>query len=1152
VRFTRLRIHGFKSFVEATELLIEPGLSGVVGPNGCGKSNLVEALRWVMGESSYKSMRASGMEDVIFSGSANRPARNNAEVTVLVDNSERRAPAAFNDSDLLEVTRRIEREAGSVYRINGKEVRLRDVQLLFADASTGARSPALVRQGQIGELVDARPEARRRLLEEAAGISGLHSRRHEAELRLHAAETNLERLSDVIAQIETQLSGLKRQARQAARYKKVAAEIRKSQALLLAIKWANARRTVGDAETALEEETQRVAACTARAAAAARERATIAADLPPLRETEARAAAALQRLTLAQAGLEQELERANRRMEEIRARIAQLEQDRAREAAMIDECGEGDALLETEQAELSREIDGADAAEDKARAALDEAAGALKQSETALSLVLDELAQIKARRNQLDRALADNDERLTRLRRQLADVEGEFATLDGGGQESDEVARFSEAVARAGEAARRAEQEQIAAEQALSTAREREAGLREPLMAAEREAERLNTEVATLTKVLNVAASEPWPPLIDAVEVDKGCEAALGAAFGDDLDAPEDAAAPAHWQAIALAPDDPALPPGVTPLAEKVRAPGVLARRLAQTGIVAPQDGKALQDKLKPGQRLVSVKGDLWRWDGYSASADAATAAARRLEQRNRLAELRAEAERARADAGGARDAVETASAAVREAALAEQTRRRVWREAQAMLSEARDKLAEAERKANQDTARLSALCEARARLKIGIEEAEAARGEAEAALAELGGGEAQESELDALRAKVAEERAVFAAAQARFDGLKREAELRARRIEAIGRERETLAKRRAGAAVQIEVLEAREAEARGELDALEGAPAEIEAARLRLMSEIADAEKARAKAADAVVSGETRLAEADKAGRAADEALAQSREERARIESRLEAGRQRLKELSAEIEDQIATAPDGLTAAAGLGEDDPLPGAEETETRLERLVAERERLGAVNLRAEEEAAEVEEQLNGLVAERADLEQALRRLRHGIGQLNREGRERLLAAFETVNTHFQALFTTLFNGGMARLELTDSDDPLEAGLEIMARPPGKRLQVLSLLSGGEQALTALALIFAVFLTNPAPICVLDEVDAPLDDANVERFCTLIEEMVATTHTRFVIVTHHPLTMSRMDRLFGVTMAERGVSQLVSVDLETAAGYRQAS
>ncbi|MDP2619678.1 MAG: chromosome segregation protein SMC [Hyphomicrobiales bacterium] len=1151
MKFTRIRIHGFKSFVEATELHIEPGLSGIVGPNGCGKSNLVEALRWVMGESSYKSMRASGMEDVIFSGSANRPARNSAEVTIMVDNSERKAPAAFNDSDLLEVTRRIERDAGSVYRINGKEVRLRDVQLLFADASTGARSPALVRQGQIGELVDARPEARRRLLEEAAGISGLHSRRHEAELRLHAAETNLERLSDVIAQIETQLSGLKRQARQAARYKKVAAEIRKSQALLLAIKWAGARRTVGDAEAGLAEETGRVNACTARAAAAATERTAIAADLPPLRETEARAAAALQRLTLAQAGLEQELERANRRMEEIQARIAQLQQDLARESAMVGESGEADALLEAEQAELAREIDGADAAEEAARSALDEAAGALKESEQALSLLLDELAQLRARRNQLEGALADNDQRLTRLHRQLADVEIEFAELRAGGQGSGEVVRFTDAVDQAGKAIGRAEQEQLAAERALAAAREQEARLREPLIAAEREAERLNAEVATLAKVLNVAASELWPPLIDAVEVDKGYEAALGAAFGDDLEAPEDAAAPAHWQSVAPTADDPALPPGVMPLAAKVRAPGVLARRLAQAGIVAPDDGEKLQRVLRPGQRLVSVKGDLWRWDGYSASAEAATGA-QRLEQRRRLAELQAEAEGARANAASARDAIEAGSSAVREAALAEETSRNAWREAQSILSQARDRLAQAERQASQDTVRLSALSEARARLKASIEETEASRGEAEAALAALGSGEAQETELDALRAKVAAERAVFAAAQARFDGLKREAELRVRRLEAMGREREMLAKRRASAAAQIEVLEARQAEARGELETLEGAPAEIEASRRRLMSEIADAEKARAKAADAVVAAESKLGEADKAGRAADEALAVAREARARTESRLEAGRQRLIELAAEIEDQIGMAPQGLPAATGLGEGDPLPGAEETEARLERLMAERERLGAVNLRAEEEAAEVEEQLNGLIAEREDLEQALRRLRHGIGQLNREGRERLLAAFETVNSHFQQLFTTLFNGGMASLDLTDSDDPLEAGLEIMARPPGKRLQVLSLLSGGEQALTALALIFAVFLTNPAPICVLDEVDAPLDDANVERFCTLVEQMVTTTDTRFVVITHHPLTMSRMDRLFGVTMAERGVSQLVSVDLETAASYRQAS
>ncbi|MBZ0218093.1 MAG: AAA family ATPase, partial [Fimbriimonadaceae bacterium] len=340
MKFTHLRLVGFKSFVEPTDILIEPGMSGIVGPNGCGKSNLVEAIRWVMGESSYKNMRGAGMDDVIFSGSGGRPSRNSAEVTLVIDNTDRSAPAAFNDHDILEVTRRIEREAGSVYKINGKDVRARDVQLLFADASTGSRSPALVRQGQIGELINAKPTSRRRLLEEAAGISGLYSRRHEAELRLRAAETNLERLADVSGQIESQLANLKRQARHAARYKSISRDIKKLQALLLHLKWTGVREGVANDERALEQQVRTVAANTEQTGIKSKDRAIAASAMPALREEEARTSAALQRLKLAGEALDTEDQRARQRIQEISSRIKQFEQDIAREQSMIGETGD--------------------------------------------------------------------------------------------------------------------------------------------------------------------------------------------------------------------------------------------------------------------------------------------------------------------------------------------------------------------------------------------------------------------------------------------------------------------------------------------------------------------------------------------------------------------------------------------------------------------------------------------------------------------------------------------------------------------------------------------------------------------------------------------------------------------------------------------
>ena len=1103
-----------------------------------------------MGESSYKSMRASGMDDVIFNGSANRPARNSAEVTLAVDNADRTAPAALNNADLLEVTRRIEREAGSAYKINGKDVRARDVQLLFADASTGSRSPALVRQGQISEMINAKPTARRMLLEEAAGISGLHSRRHEAELRLRAAETNLARLDDVIGQIEQNLQSLKRQARHANRYKKVSAEINRAQALLLHIRWTAQQELVATTETQLQSQTALVNERTEAASAASKDRAVAAHALPPLREAEAATAAALQRLTHARSGLDDELARASKRQEEIAARIAQLDQDLARERAMIEETALATAALDTEEAGIKADTDGADAREAEAQQALDQAAAALSDSETALSALLDEMAELRARRQQLDRAISDSGERLARLTGQLEDVDRETNEIEEKRRQSADVTRLEGAVAQAGDALARAEREHGEAEAALNAAREQEASLREPLIEAERKAQSLLTEVETLRKVLHVEGSDLWPPLVDAVEVEKGFEAAIGAALGDELDASADTAAPAHWDLVA-GDGDAALPDGAEPLTAHVRAPDVLARRLSQTGLVTRERGKTLQKSLKPGQRLVSREGDLWRWDGYTAAAEAPTTAAQRLAQRNRLADLEIEAKAAVEHAGAARAAVDSASAATRSAAGTEETQRRAAREAQQLLTQAREKLAEAERQQGQTNARISALGEARSRLLASIEETTNVRDEAQGFLGELGDEAEREAGLADLRAQVAGHRGVFAEAQAKRDGLANELAMKRRRLEAITNERNSLARRAENATAQIEVLETRKREAGEELSALEGLPAQIEEKRRRLLSEISEAEEKRNAAADAVATGESRLDEADKAGKAADNALSEAREERARLDSKLEAARQRFEEIGAEIADLIGAGAEKLLETAGIGPDDALPRAEETEARLEQLMAERERLGGVNLRAEEEAATVQEQLDGMVAEREDLESAIRRLRHGIGQLNKEGRERLLGAFDTVNGHFQSLFQTLFGGGEAELQLTESDDPLEAGLEIVARPPGKKPQVLSLLSGGEQALTAIALIFAVFLTNPAPICVLDEVDAPLDDANVERFCNLVEETARQTDTRFLIITHHPITMSRMDRLFGVTMAERGVSQLVSVDLQTAERFREA-
>ena len=1152
MKFSRLRLLGFKSFVEPGEFVIERGLTGIVGPNGCGKSNLVEALRWVMGESSYKNMRASGMDDVIFSGSGTRPARNTAEVTLFLDNSDRTAPAAFNDADELQVSRRIEREAGSVYRINGKDARAKDVQLLFADQSTGARSPSMVGQGRIGELIQAKPQARRALLEEAAGISGLHTRRHEAELRLRAAEQNLERLDDVVRELEGQIESLKRQARQASRFKNLSADIRKAEATLLHLRWTLAKTQEAEAQSALAAATSVVGERAAAQMNSAKEQAVGAHRLPELRDAEAAAAAAYQRLSIARSQIEEEAERIRTRHAEFNRRLQQLDADIAREEQMVGDNADILKRLDDEEAALRHEGSSSLEREATTREALDTASATLKVSEEALERLTAERAEAVATRNQLERRLQETGERRGRLEKQLATLEAETAEIAARMSSLADPAEKKLLADAAQAALEKAEAAAGPTEEAVTGARGAETAARPPLQEARAELARIETEARTLAKIINAASGDLFPAVLEQISVDRGFETALGAALGEDLDAALDHAAPVHWGETDLPTGDPALPEGVRSLADLVRVPRQLARRLAQIGIVDAADGRRLQLQLQPGQRLVSKEGALWRWDGLTASADAPTAAAQRLAQKNRLVELDAEAVAATLRVRDAESKLAAAEAMVREKVASEAAARQAWRDAQRSVGEARDALARAEKAAGELAGRRTALDEARTRISDDLREANSAFAEAETLLQTAPDLGDLRERLEKLMGQVSRERTVLADARAVHEGLKREAETRARRLATIGTDRQAWVVRAENAATQIASLGARRIEAAAEVEKLAEAPDEIDAKRRALLTQLTEAETLRKAAADRLQVAESRQAELDKAATAAIQSLSESREQRARAEERLSAADERRREAEARIQETLNTPPHLALRQAGLEADDPMPDMGEVDRRLERLKIERERLGAVNLRAEDEQRELSERLEAIVSEREDIIDAIRKLRQAIQSLNREGRERLLAAYEVVNGHFQKLFSHLFGGGTAELQLIESDDPLEAGLEILARPPGKKPQTMTLLSGGEQALTAMALIFAVFLTNPAPICVLDEVDAPLDDHNVERFCNLMDEMASSTETRFLIITHNPITMARMNRLFGVTMVEQGVSQLVSVDLGTAEQMREAS
>ncbi len=1145
MKFTRLRLTGFKSFVEPTELHIEPGLTGIVGPNGCGKSNLLEALRWVMGESSYKSMRGSGMEDVIFSGTTQRPARNMAEVMVTLANDDRTAPAQFNDSDEIEISRAIVRDQGSSYRLNGRDLRARDVQLMFADASTGSRSPALVRQGQIAEIINAKPQARRLILEEAAGITGLHTRRHEAELKLKAAETNLARIDDVMAQLESQLASLKRQARQAVKYKQLSGEIRKLEAAGLFVAWRDASADVARDSEALDQSTRSLAELTRSASEKLRHRDNLGETLPGLREQETVRAAVLQRLTLERAALDEEEKRIDGRIKELRQRKTQAEMDVRREEGLL---ADTDGVL----TRLNEEAQGLEATSGEgqelrmaAAAAVQEAAESLSRAQEAADAAGQTLSELAAQRHAMERSVAESRSRLGKLEAEQQSLAGRRQQLLSLIGDPGDGATLAGAVEIAQAAALSSEQDSSQSEVGLRVARQVEADKRQSNDEARRRAESLQTEIRTLTNILKGSGGDLWPAVVDALSVEPGYEAALAAALGDDIDASADEGAPVHWRGLPPLGDVATLPGDAQPLSLFVQAPAALARILAHVGVVSKAVGAALQSQLLPGQRLVSHEGDIWRWDGFVAAADAPSAAAKRLAERNRLVVLEQELVASLATSNAAKSEFELARQSVENGVRSEREKREAWRAATSALDVARRALQTHERKLTEQTAQTSALDEAQRRT-------EAQLGEARQAFSALSGEydalpllDGLQTESAALRDVLNRERAGYGEARARHDSLEREARMRADRLTAIGQERTQWNDRAAKSKTQVEQLLARAAEAEAALSELQAMPQQLADKRLKLLSMLSDAERDRKLAADALQEAENNVRAADLALREAQELAGNAREDHARLGARLEASKQRQDHCAQRISETLYCAPAEVLAQAGV-EGDSLPASEDIEKKLVSLRDDRERLGAVNLRADEEAAAVDAQLTTMRREKDELVQAIAKLRGAIGSLNKEGRQRLLDAFETVNVKFTELFTTLFGGGEAELQLIESDDPLEAGLEIMAKPPGKKPTTLSLLSGGEQTLTAMALIFAVFLTNPSPICVLDEVDAPLDDHNVERFCNLLNAMLARTETRFLIITHHPLTMARMNRLFGVTMMERGVSQLVSVNLEEAA------
>ena len=857
MKFKKIKVTGFKSFVDPTEIIIEEGLTGIVGPNGCGKSNVVESLRWCMGETSPKSMRGSGMEDVIFSGTSDRPARNNAEVTISLDNKSRTAPSEFNEEEEIQIKRKIEKDRGSEYRINGKEVRARDVQRLFADLSTGAHSPSLISQGRVGALINAKPIDRRAVLEEAAGISGLHSRRHEAELKLKAAETNLQRLKDIMRQLTSQISNLKKQAQQAETYKTISSEINRLEGVVMYLKWYNLKESFEKSNENLQSSESQIQKYTLEVTQATTNQAKANEKIKPLREKEIEAAAKLNRINLERESLDHEEERIKEAKNNLERTIQQIIGD-----------------FEREQFQLK------DAKKD--------------------------LEILNAKKNH-----TDNDQGIHEIDNEKID------------------------------------------------------SLKE-------EKDQLEAQITDLEKNI-----EQYNTIKNSKRDD--------------------------WQRTIVS-----------------------------------------------NENIMSKHSTLKEVEGYDDTSNWTKIFSEKF---------------------------------------------------YASLTEISQKVSEAEEISN--------------------------------------------------KAKIAYEKASNDAKDAATLSLELREKLRQKDIEQKYSdwtyEFQRLTKSIKSSNEHIEELTLRKKKSEEELKKISNRPEEIAQRRGQLIETKGFAETERQFAADRLAEADNELKKIEGSLRSAQNDLANVRESKGRTEATKELAESRLKELDEESQEKFYCKPQDIIQKLEITDDLEAMrlNMDRNEAKLERLRQQRETMGAVNLRADLETKEIDDELENMSTEKNELDAAIKKMRESIEELNKEGRTRLLKAFDTVNNHFQDVFVKLFNGGKAHLELVDADDPLDAGLEMMVSPPGKKLQSMSLLSGGEQALTAMSLIFAIFLTNPSPICVLDEVDAPLDDANVERFCNLLDDISSKTQTKFIIITHHALTISRMDRLFGVTMAERGVSKIVSVDLKRA-------
>lgn len=1140
MKFQSVRISGFKSFLEPTEIQMNMGLTGVVGPNGCGKSNIVEAIKWIMGENSARQMRGDGMDDVIFSGTNERPSRNFAEVSIKLDNSEKKAPAIFNHYDEIEITRKIEREKGSVYRVNGKQVRARDIQLIFADNGTGARSSGIVGQGRIAQIIDSNPEDRRVILEEAANIKGLHSRRHEAELKLKGASDNLDRLSDIEQTYKEQLIELEKQGRKAARYRSVGERIRKAEATLFFNLMNNAKKEANDLEIQLKKANENVSQGQIKVAEHIKSQLHLANKIPDLKKDEAEKAATLQTLNITKIKLDEEKSSAQNALQNIINQINLINNDIARESEIKEDAKKSLSTLLTEEKNLKEDSENFSTKITKATDLVKKLRSISDAADDKLSTITSEIYSIKSDKSDLEKRINNLKQKIEVTQNQLANFNIE-----------DDKNRFKldkEKIINLKKLIQENNQLNDGYKVELEKLEKLETRLIEEKNTAVFEFNKVNLEFDSLSTLLgrDTLNSNTLEKTIGNIN---NLEEAIGSVLGETLLAPilsddQSTENTTYWRDDFKTISPASLPESVIPIVTKITKSSILDTALKGVGIVNNKEiAFKLQKKLTFGQALTTPSGGLWRWDGFVQPQGVQNSYSERLQQIARLRLL--------------------------------QNKLPSLEENQSLSEKRLDECFNNIKKYKDDLSnlqvKLSSLISESNQLELQNTKVESKLLSSEALIKELKNTERMSleelSELEKefnnslnLPSLLAEELKVrnnadqsrneLTDAMAAEQQIKSEESFQSRNLIQLGHQKENWKVREEEAKTRLISLEERLKTSQDEKNRLSTLPESFEKKEAELNIKIEEAISNRNIAADQLVKNETSLNDADKQVREAEKVVSTLREEMIKIEALLNLSKAKIQNIEERIFEKLKIKSTELNKFINTKEEDqPIKSIEILEKTLQRLLNERETLGAVNLRAEDEMNEMLNKIEVMSKERVDLEEAIAKLRSGIFELNKEGRQRLKESFEEVNENFKQLFQKLFGGGNAELRLVGNEDPLQAGLEVLASPPGKKMQLLSLLSGGEQALTAISLIFSVFLCNPAPICILDEVDAPLDDTNVGRFCDLLNQIVDETNTYFMVITHHRLTMAKMDRLFGVTMEQKGISKLVSVDLEQASRIR---